>query len=530
MSPAGSAMRYRRLRTPRDHGGRLIDPPLSNVRSDLAANRRSARSRVSDLNGRSIESLAGKARSEVLAAAVRYTSRYRTVSEGLSASAPIVMTGHQPELFHAGVWFKNFVLDRITREQHAVGINLLIDNDMIRQPVIRVPTGSLDEPLAASIAFDQPQAEMPFEERRLVDQELFSSFSRRVRAKLFTQIDRPLVDQLWPEAVAASRSNRNLGACLAQARHQLEAVWGCKTLELPWSHVCDGEPFRYFVASILAQLSQFQEIYNGALLEYRRVNRVRSQSHPVPMLTADREWIEAPFWFWSSADPTRRRLFARQVRDGIEITDRQSERHHLSIAPNGSYEVAAEQLRQLSDQGIKVRSRALLTTMFARLFLCDLFLHGIGGAKYDQLTDAIIQRFYGFAAPSFVTVTATAKLPIEYRTVSDEEILAMQLKLRELRFNPQRYLASNPSAASLIEAKRRLIASQPRPEERRERYRQITQLNGAMQPLVEGRRVKLLQERSDLIDQRRIDKLLGSREYAFCLFPEATLRPLLLDI
>ena len=50
--------------------------------------------------------------------------------------------------------------------------------------------------------------------------------------------------------------------------------------------------------------------------------------------------------------------------------------------------------------------------MFARLFLCDLFIHGIGGAKYDQMTDAIIERFFGFAPPDYLTVTATAKLPI----------------------------------------------------------------------------------------------------------------------
>ena len=48
--------------------------------------------------------------------------------------------------------------------------------------------------------------------------------------------------------------------------------------------------------------------------------------------------------------------------------------------------------------------------MYARLVLSDLFLHGIGGAKYDQLTDLIIARFFGLQPPGFVTLSATVLL------------------------------------------------------------------------------------------------------------------------
>ncbi|MDA1053255.1 MAG: hypothetical protein O3C40_22615 [Planctomycetota bacterium] len=531
MSRVGRAIQYRRLRSPKDHGGRLIDPPLRKVPERVASNLASARQRQFELQGRSFAELSEAARSHVLDAAIRYTSRYRDVADSLHGSgAPIVMTGHQPELYHAGVWYKNFVLDSVTREQQAVGINLLIDNDTIRQPAIRVPTGSVDAPLVESVAFDQMHDELPFEERCLIDSDLFGSFSQRVRAKLFRAIERPLIEQVWPAAVAAARSTQNLGSGLSQARHQLEADWGLKTLELPWSQVCDGGPFRWFATTLLARLPQFHQIHNESLLEYRRVNRVRSQAHPVPSLASDGEWFEAPFWLWSSADPKRRRLFARSVRDGVEITDRQSTRHYLPLTPDGSCEVAVEQLGQLSDQGVKLRSRALLTTMFARLFLCDLFIHGIGGAKYDQLTDAIIQRFFGFSAPDFLTVTATAKLPIEHHAVSDAEILAIQLQLRELRFNPQRYLGSSPEAASLVQAKQQLIAMPSQSGQGIERHRRIAQINDAMQPMVEQERIKLLHQRTNLIEQARVGKLLGSREFSFCLFPETTLQPLLLDI
>ena len=68
--------------------------------------------------------------------------------------------------------------------------------------------------------------------------------------------------------------------------------------------------------------------------------------------------------------------------------------------------------RALEARGIEIRPRALITTMYARLFLSDLFIHGIGGAKYDELTDAIIRRFFGIEPPAYMTVTGTVRLPI----------------------------------------------------------------------------------------------------------------------
>ncbi len=50
--------------------------------------------------------------------------------------------------------------------------------------------------------------------------------------------------------------------------------------------------------------------------------------------------------------------------------------------------------------------------MFARLVLSDVFIHGIGGAKYDQLTDAIVRRFFGVEPPGYLVATATLKLPL----------------------------------------------------------------------------------------------------------------------
>jgi len=59
-----------------------------------------------------------QARADLLAAARRWTAAYRQVD--LASDDPeglIFLAGHQPELFHPGVWFKNFALGAIARQQ-----------------------------------------------------------------------------------------------------------------------------------------------------------------------------------------------------------------------------------------------------------------------------------------------------------------------------------------------------------------------------------------------------------------------------
>ena len=82
-------------------------------------------------------------------------------------------------------------------------------------------------------------------------------------------------------------------------------------------------------------------------------------------------------------------------------------------------------------RGIKVRPRALITTMYARLVLSDLFIRGIGGAKYDELTDLIIRRFFGIEPPAYITATATFRLPIERPSVSLNDVQQSAQRLRE---------------------------------------------------------------------------------------------------
>ena len=223
------------------------------------------------------------------------------------------MTGHQPELFHPGVWVKNFAAVRQARESGGVALNLIVDNDVPKNAFIRVPYREGDLLKAAPIEFDAWAGEIPYEDWTIRDEDRFASFADRVLERLEGAIDDPLIRDYWPKTLdAASRTDR-IGLRFSVARRAVEASWGVHNLEVPLSAVCETEAFAWFVCHLLAQLPRYQKIHNTALLEYRAAHGIRSRHHPVPALERNGDWLEAPFWIWRANAPRRRPLLARQI-------------------------------------------------------------------------------------------------------------------------------------------------------------------------------------------------------------------------
>jgi hypothetical protein len=242
----------------------------------------------------------------------------------------------------------------------------------------------------------------------------------------------------------------------------------------------------------------------------------------VPDLDASDGWLEAPFWIWSSTDPLRRPLYARLAGDGLTITDRNSLEVWLSVADDRDATVAAQQIADLVSRGIKLRTRALTTTLFARLVLSDLFLHGIGGAKYDQVLDEIVRLFFGFEPPEFGTVSATLRLPIAREAHDSSQVNDWQQRLRELRYHPELFVDGNgdrPTVENIIADKRRWVEIPKTPENAGERHRAIAAANNALQPYLAPLRAQLEHDRAAAQKQRRGEAILQSREYSFCLYP-----------
>ena len=523
----------RRLRVPVEDGGVLIEPPPAELAALVERNVRLSAKRSYDFQGRSLDELSAQARAELVGQARRFSAVYRDIAPAATDDAGLIfLAGHQPALCHPGVWWKNFALGDLAGRHGAVAVNLRIDSDTVKDTAIAVPGGSAGQPHVETVAFDRPDSNIPYEERPIVDRMLFASFGGRVAERITPLVADPLIRQYWPMVLGHAERTGNLGASMADARHELEGCWGLQTLEIPQSWVCESEPFRWFAVHLLAQAEGFSQVYNEVVGEYRRAHRIRSVAHPVPDLVVDPPWFEAPLWMWTTDDPRRRRVFVRRHRDRIELTDRRALRFELPLAAEGDASRAVGRLADLRRDGVKIRSRALITTLWARLALSDLFLHGIGGAKYDQVTDVLIERFFRLQPPGLMVLSATLLLPIPHCRASEDDARAIRRQLRNLVYHPERYIDGQDVAPArgltdpggLIAEKRRWVDTPPTPLNARARCRAIRQINEQLQRYVKPQRRHLLTLQAKTALALHAESVLSRREYAFCLYPEKNFR------
>lgn len=514
---------FRAYRAPRRHGESLIEPGFDSAATLIRSNRSLLQQQPFPDAG-----LRGRARRKLIDDALQYTSTYRSVdwvdAERLAeGSLPILMAGHQPALFHPGVWYKNFTLSRLAKQNEALAINLVIDNDVAAGCSVRVPTFNRSNGSAGyrSVPYDEGGGGVPYEQTTIHDRELFDHFDRRVKDAVSPLVKEPCITEMWQHARYAVARCGIAGCALAQARHGLEGQLGLQTLELPMGPICRTPEFAAFALSILTELPRFHRCYNDAANYYRQSHGIRSSAHPVPNLAEDGEWFEAPMWLYGDDAPQRNPVWAKLSDDHLVLSDRDQREQRIDIR---FPQLAAEQLASLAAPNFKLRPRALLTTMYARLVLSDLFLHGIGGGKYDQLNDLIIQSFFMVQPPQFMVVSATLQLPgiqaVAGESVSGEiAIRTLKRAIRETIFQAERFEDQVELNPDQVRRKRELLAEIPPPGRRQAWHNEMTHLNDSLSRQTRVIREQLRDELAEAEKRVTSASLLASREHPFCLFP-----------
>jgi hypothetical protein len=505
----------------------------------LHLNRQRLAEPVAEMLGRPWVQLRRQAQQAAVAAARDY---HRRAGEPVPdyGDTSLLMAGHQPELFHPGVWVKNFALCGLARRHGVTPLNLIVDNDSVKTTALRLPARRDHEAdssaaehspswVVASVPYDYWTGEVPYEERAVADEAMFADFAERALREMSGWPFVPLLPAFWAEARRQAERTPLLGKRLVAARRVFERHWGCHNLEVPVSCLARGEPFAWFVCHLLVNLRRFHASYNDCLHAYRRQYGIRSRHHPVPELAAEGDWLELPLWAWEAGHPRRGRLLARQTETHVELRVGAAPGPKLPCGPGGGRADLVAAWRDLERQGLRVRPRALTNTLYARLLLADLFIHGLGGGKYDELTDTIIRRFYGFEPPRFLTLSATLLLPLPTCPAQPADRERLVHQLRDLECNPQRHLNDNhpeePAAQELATAKRAWIARRPQDRhQRRQRFYELRTLTQRLRPYVADCQGRLRRELERCAEQLESNAVLRRRDYAFCLYPEAALR------
>jgi len=105
---------------------------------------------------------------------------------------------------------------------------------------------------------------------------------------------------------------------------------------------------------------------------------------------------------------------------------------------------------------------------------------------------------------------------------------AAEQRVRDLNWNPQRFLADGDGQAVQATQKAQLIAREPTGKEaRRQWFRELQTITRAMRPAIAQDLVRADQDLARARAEVAANAILGSREFAWPLFPEQSLRNLL---
>lgn len=447
---------------------------------------------------------------DAFAAAGVYAGRMRLPSPAPPRGA-IIATGHQPEFHHAGVWIKNHLAARLARAVGGASLDLVVDNDVPKHLCLMMPVGGPGNARRVAVAYAQPRPDVPYEEYppQIADSDALKSEVERAASGM------PYADEagdLVARIGNADGSGNSIADVVTAVRVSYERECGLANAEVPMSRLACTPAFGVFVQSLCREAPRFLEAHNAALAEYRRDNHIRYRVNPVPDLATRGSLVEVPFWVWLPGG-RRSRLFVEVKGPTVHLYAGGAK--VASVSGETSSEAAAS-WSVLSASKVKVRPRALSTTIFARLFLSDLFIHGIGGAKYDEGTDRIIRTFYGIEPPAYAVISATLTVDWPFAPADRREVTRLARFLRDIKYNPDRLLDPCPSdCAALVARKRSLVArAAPDADGRRQKWQSIRDTNDALAARLEPVRVHNQRELQELQKSIAADDILFGREYS----------------
>ena len=516
-------MVHTRPSTPAGHGELLARPAFEEWASLLAENRAAAAGWSFTVAGRPVADVRAQARAEALAAGAEFSARL-----GVDVRAPgepdaaVVLTGHQPELYHPGVWIKDFLLERLARETGASSIDIVVDTDgfdtlAVSSPCMTPGVARCHQYLAVSDK-DACFATSPVPTQR--DLEDFCRAGDEQLASLPSSAVRRHFAAFCDEMRVAANVAENLAEFVTIARRRYEASAGTGYMELPLTLASRTGAWHAFVADLALNAARFADAYNAELAEYRTVNKIRSSAQPFPDLSVSADVVELPLW--RIADGRRSGVSARRLEAGGALLLGADGETLVELPKDG---VAAAEVLEAS--GELLAPKALALTLFARVFVCDLMIHGVGGGRYDRVTDGVCRRYYGVEPPAFVVASITMYLPLGAHVVTEEEVAGAKERLNRLEHNPDALLGEvefdsadeQHRAAALAAEKTALVEAIASPgADKKALGLQIREANAQLAALLAPLKQGMADELAVLQTQLVESEILTDRTYPFCFW------------
>ena len=550
---------------PEHDKGVLIEPALHLSTNLVENNKKKTTGYNFTLCGIDYNTIRDKVRYEIIEKARLYT---KNLLEGLNGSsnaascldnrdqdlrsATLFQTGHAPVLYTPGVWIKNHIVNRLANVHNGIGINVVMDNDIPKDSFFMSSGINSDKHKLEKSNVKGASGKLPYEELSVplssngdinsnVDNDfakmVFSDVTERCSMFLDDTEKHLLLNRFMELITASSVSKDNPGERLTYARRIFEKGFNLNNLEIPVSKVCETDGFYVFFLGIVKEYQRFCHIYNQQLERYRKENKIRSTANPLPNLRIDGCFAELPFWGWK-ANGSRQKLYAGKRDDGY--VDLLTDPLPISDACNGDITDLVTlcklslhdntknivELRELLLNGFKIRPKAVTNTMFSRLFFSDVFVHGVGGAKYDIITDGIIKDFFGVVPPEYIAASATLYPPYKRFDVKDDDLVRLQNEIKKIRNNPDKYIPNevlNESVTKeLISEKMELIGNVTGGDksDAKRRFLRIKEINMLLNDKIKHLFEEKELEISSIKDQLMHNDVVNKRDHPIFVYPE----------
>jgi len=498
---------FDKLQTPPDDGAILIEPLPAEWPRLLDENRR--RSKQHDIR------LAG-----IPLATVRQLTRRRFTETDIDR--PVIAAGHQPSFVHPGVWAKHVVVRHMADKHKAIGVDFVVDNDAPASSTLQVPFVGPDTLLTLQdVPFSHGPMGSAYEGQPPLDDAQLAEMRRDLSQKLGLIWEQSLMAS-YMEGLASAPKTSDVVEQYWAGRKPIDVRFGADLTETRVSKVFGGP----FLAELLLRADAFAASYNEALAEYRHHERIRTANRPLPDLQTDGGKIETALWIYRPMERRRRLWIERQADQLLCYAD------HVHVGVIGIKELTRDPDRAVAMLcPWLVRPRALTLTLWARLLACDLFVHGIGGAQYDRITDGIFKRFFAYDPPAYTCISATLRMPLPRRAVSLGDGAVARHRVRDFRYNPQRYLSDAPKEwlnerEDLIRDSQRLRAASGSRAGRRQVFLGIRQINARIARWRPEIADELVHRWQQIEQQIQSNHLADSREYFYILQPHKRLEAL----
>ncbi|PCI08048.1 hypothetical protein COB72_09010 [bacterium] len=302
---------------------------------------------------------------------------------GLDVDRPIVMSGHQPIMFHNGILAKLIALDEAAKRADAQAVWIVPDQDSVDSGSVRVPVGmreSLHDELVELLTSGTVQSGVSVGSIGAIEIDSPSHESLK-----------PVVE--WLDQYAGMETLAQQFA-YATIEHACE-VLGIESPRLIFaSELFEADALYEIIKTMRDDPALCAQIYNNAVAKHSDAG--------VRALVIDDGKIELPLWGCKFDE----------ARVAIDTTNIDS--------------FAKDELLP----------RGLLMTGLVRAYLADLFIHGTGGYVYDQISEDWFRDWLGVELQPMAMVTATQHLELGFSADETVDIYDAKWAMHHVRHTP----------------------------------------------------------------------------------------------